>query len=272
MSLIRAEGVRKVYRGKKRPGCNKNRDTLAIENLNLEIREGEILALVGPSGCGKSTFLDIVAGLAEHDGGAVYLADKPIDGPGLDRGVVFQGYALFPWRTVLDNVAFGLEAQGIGAKERHRIAHKYVDLVGLSKFEDRFPHELSGGMRQRVAIAWALAFNPKILLMDEPFGALDAQTRERLQFELLRIKQETGMTVLFVTHSIDEAVMLADRIAIMTSRPGTIKAIVDVKLPRERKAADDLIRSSGVFLEAREQVWLSLKSEVDKAAELEYQI
>jgi len=270
--LIRATGVRKVYRGKKRPGDAALRETVALEDVNLEIREGEILALVGPSGCGKSTFLDIVAGLADHDGGEIFLGDKKITGPGLDRGVVFQGYALFPWLTILDNVAFGLEAQGIETKERHRIAKRFIELVGLTKFEDRYPHELSGGMKQRVAIARALAFEPKILLMDEPFGALDAQTRERLQFELLRIKQETNKTILFVTHSIDEAVLLADRIAIMTSRPGTIKAIVNVRLPRERKLADDLVRSSGDFLEAREQVWDSLRHEVDKAAELEYSI
>lgn len=272
MSLIQAVGVRKVYKGRKRPGSDATRDTLALEDVTLDIREGEVLALVGPSGCGKSTFLDIVAGLAEYDGGGVYLGGKRIEGPGLDRGVVFQGYALFPWLTILDNVAFGLEALGVPAKERREKARRYIDLVGLSKFEDRHPHELSGGMKQRVAIARALAFDPRILLMDEPFGALDAQTRERLQLELLRIKQETNKTILFVTHSIDEAVLLADRIAIMTSRPGTIKKIVDVRLPRDRKAADELIRSSGDFLEARDQVWDSLRAEVDKAAELEYSI
>jgi NitT/TauT family transport system ATP-binding protein len=272
MSLIRAEGVRKIYRAKKRKGVAENRDTVALEDVNLEVHEGEVLALVGPSGCGKSTFLDIVAGLAEYDGGKVHLGGMPITGPGLDRGLVFQGYALVPWKSVLDNVAFGLEAQGVRRAERHEIARRFVDLVGLSKFEDRYPHELSGGMKQRVAIARALAFDPKVLLMDEPFGALDAQTRERLQFELLRITQETRKTVLFVTHSIDEAVLLADRIAIMTSRPGTIKTIIDVKLRRDRRASDDLVRSSGIFLEARDQVWHHLKNEVDKAAELEYSI
>lgn len=246
------------------------RETVALESVNLEIEEGEVLALVGPSGCGKSTFLDIVAGLAEYDGGEILLEGRKIQGPGLDRGVVFQGYALFPWLNVIDNVAFGLEAQGVKRRERLETAHRLVELVGLTRFEDRYPHELSGGMKQRVAIARALAFSPRILLMDEPFGALDAQTRERLQLELLRIRQETGKTILFVTHSIDEAVLLADKVAIMTSRPGTIKSIVEVRLPADRKLADDLVRSSGTFIETREEVWRSLKSEVDKAAELEY--
>jgi len=241
----------------------------AIDEISLEVKTGEFMVIVGPSGCGKSTFLDIVAGLVEPDAGAVYLAEKRIEGPGLDRGLVFQGYALIPWKSVLENVAFGLEAQGVRLPERHEIARRYVKLVGLSKFEDRMPHELSGGMKQRVAIARALAFDPKILLMDEPFGALDAQTRERLQFELLRITQATNKTVLLVTHSIDEAVLVADRIAIMTSRPGTIKSIIDVRLPRDRSQADTALRSSLAFLEARDHVWHYLKGEVDRAAELE---
>jgi NitT/TauT family transport system ATP-binding protein len=264
MSLIRAEAVRKVYRAKQRSSRG-DRDTLALSNIDLEICEGELLALVGPSGCGKSTLLDIVAGLVQPDSGAVYLGGKKIEGPGLDRGLVFQGYALIPWKSVLDNVAFGLQAQGIRPPERERIARKYVELVGLANFADRTPHELSGGMKQRVAIARALAFDPKVLLMDEPFGALDAQTRERLQFELLRITRETNKTVLFVTHSIDEAVLLANRIAVMTFRPGTIKTIIDVTLPVDRARADASIRSSAAFLEVRDHVWDQLKSEVDKA-------
>jgi len=242
MSLIRAEAVRKTYRARKRFGGAAKQDTLALEDVNIEVRDGEILTIVGPSGCGKSTFLDIVAGLVEHDGGAVYLGDKKIDGPGLDRGIVFQGYALIPWKTVLDNVAFG-----------------------LSKFEDRTPHELSGGMKQRVAIARALAFDPKVLLMDEPFAAVDEQTRERLQLELVRIARETKKTVLFITHSIDEAVLLGDRVAIMTSRPGTIKATVDVEFSRSDDKRSASIRSTPAFSEIRELVAGYLKSEVDKA-------
>ncbi|MET0387222.1 MAG: ABC transporter ATP-binding protein [Polyangiales bacterium] len=269
LDLIRATAVRKVYRTPARQRGAASRETVALEDIHLEVRDGELLALVGPSGCGKSTFLDIVAGLVQPDAGAVYLGDKQIDGPGLDRGLVFQGYALIPWKSVLDNVAFGLAAQGVPKTERHAIAERYVKLVGLTKFADRMPHELSGGMKQRVAIARALAFDPKVLLMDEPFGALDAQTRERLQLELLRITRETHKTVLFVTHSIDEAVLLADRIAVMTSRPGTIKAVIDVQLPPDRLQLGDAIRSLPAFLDARDQVWRHLKSEVDKAAELE---
>jgi len=269
MSLIRAEAVRKTYRARRRFGSGATRDTLALENVNIEVRAGEILTIVGPSGCGKSTFLDIVAGLVDHDGGAIYLENKKIDGPGLDRGVVFQGYALIPWKSVLENVAFGLEAQGIPKPQRHDVARRYIDLVGLSKFEDRTPHELSGGMKQRVAIARALAFDPKVLLMDEPFAAVDEQTRERLQFELLRIARETQKTVLFITHSIDEAVLLGDRVAVMTYRPGTIKTIVDVEFSRSEDKRNSSIRSSRAFAETREQVSQYLKSEIDRALEAE---
>ena len=269
MSLIRAEAVRKIYRTRRRFGSGAKQDTPALEDVSIEVRAGEILTIVGPSGCGKSTFLDIVAGLVDYDGGAVYLDGKKVEGPGLDRGFVFQGYTLIPWKTVLENVAFGLEAQGTPKSERHAIARRYIELVGLSKFEDRTPHELSGGMKQRVAIARALAFDPKVLLMDEPFAALDEQTRERLQLELLRIARETKKTVLFITHSIDEAVLLGDRVAIMTSRPGTIKATIDVAIARGDDAAGTSLRSSRAFSEARELVSQYLKSEVDKALELE---
>lgn len=265
MSLIRAEAVRKTYRAKKRFGVAAKQDTLALHDVNLEVRAGEILTIVGPSGCGKSTFLDIVAGLVDYDGGAIYLEDKKIDGPGLDRGIVFQGYALIPWRSVLENVAFGLEAQGVAVAERHAIARRYIELVGLTKFEDRTPHELSGGMKQRVAIARALAFDPKVLLMDEPFAAVDEQTRERLQLELVRIARETKKTVLFITHSIDEAVLLGDRVAVMTARPGTIKATIDVSFSGSADKCSAATRSSRAFSEVRDLVAFHLKSEVDKA-------
>jgi NitT/TauT family transport system ATP-binding protein len=269
MILIRAQAVRKIYRARKRSGSGAKQDTLALDDVNLEVRAGEIVTLVGPSGCGKSTFLDIVAGLVEHDGGTIYVDGKQVDGPGLDRGIVFQGYALIPWKTVLENVAFGLEAQGMPTPERHDIARRYIELVGLTKFEDRTPHELSGGMKQRVAIARALAFNPKVLLMDEPFAAVDEQTRERLQLELVRIARETGKTVLFITHSIDEAVLLGDRVAIMTARPGTIKATIEVPFARSEDKQSASIRSSRAFSETRERVSHYLRSEVEKTLDAE---
>ncbi|MDR2136721.1 MAG: ABC transporter ATP-binding protein, partial [Synergistaceae bacterium] len=188
----------------------------ALENINLEVGDGEFLAIVGPSGCGKSTLLDLLAGLNFPTEGTIRVNGKEIAGPALDRGFVMQGYALFPWRTVIRNVQIGLEIQKVSRRERARIAREYLDLVGLSGFENHYPCELSGGMQQRVAIARALACNPKILLMDEPFAAVDAQTRELLQEELLRIWEKTRKTVVFITHSIEEAVFLAERVAIMS--------------------------------------------------------
>jgi NitT/TauT family transport system ATP-binding protein len=272
MALIEARNVCKIYNGRGLSRGKKVEDTVALESIDLDIMQGEILALVGPSGCGKSTFLDIVAGLTPFDDGEVLLKGQPVRGPGLDRGVVFQGYALFPWLTIAQNVEFGLEAAKLPEAEKKDRVKNFLELVGLLRFQDRYPHELSGGMKQRVAIARALAFEPEILLMDEPFGALDAQTRERMQLELLRIQQATHKTVLFVTHGIDEAVMLADRVAIMTSRPGRIKHTVKVGLDKERLISDDLVRSSSSFLHAREEVHSALCSEVIKAAELEYAI
>lgn len=266
MLKIKAEKITKTFKirangsGIKR---SNNSDLLALKDVNLEVKKGEFLALVGPSGCGKSTFLDIVSGLAQPSSGSVYIDGKPINGPSLDRGIVFQGYALFPWRTAIENVEFGLEAQKVPKNERKQIAQKYLSLVGLSAFEYRYPYELSGGMKQRVAIARVLAYNPDILLMDEPFGALDAQTREILQCELLRIWEETHKTILFVTHSLDEAIFLADRVAIMTARPGIIKDIVNINLPRPRLNEDT--KSSTEFAEIRHDLWGLLKEEVVKA-------
>jgi NitT/TauT family transport system ATP-binding protein len=272
MSKILAENINKVFTIKGRAQESSTTELLALKDTNLEIRDGEFLALVGPSGCGKSTFMEIVAGLTNASSGQVTIDGKQVTKPSLDWGVVFQGYALFPWRSVQSNVEFGLEVQKISRSERSEIARKYITLVGLRGFEHRYPYELSGGMKQRVAIARALAYNPGILLMDEPFAALDAQTRERLQIELLRIKKETNKTILFVTHSIDEAVFLADRVAVMTSRPGTIKEIIDIPLNAERALEDVLVRSSATFIETRNQVWYSLKNEVEKAQSLEYSI
>ncbi|MEU1544744.1 ABC transporter ATP-binding protein [Nocardia sp. NPDC005745] len=238
----------------------------ALEDISLELREGEFLVLVGPSGSGKSTLLDLLGGLSKPTSGEILLDGKPITGPGLDRGIVFQQYALLPWRTARSNIEFGLEAKGLRRKARRELADHYLELVGLSGFGDRYPHELSGGMKQRVAIARSLAFDPEVLLMDEPFAALDAQTRESLQDELLRIWRATGKTVLFITHGIDEAVYLGQRVAVLTSRPGRIKAIIDVELDRD---TDDDIRSSQRFRDYRHEIWTLLHSEVQRAASLE---
>lgn len=218
--------------------------------------------MVGPSGCGKSTLLDLLGGLARPTGGRILLDGEPVTGPGLDRGIVFQQYALLPWRTALGNVEFGLEATGVPRRERAARAREYLDLVGLSGFENRHPHELSGGMRQRVAIARSLAYDPDVLLMDEPFAALDAQTRESLQDELLRIWQRTGKTVVFITHGIEEAVYLGRRVAVMTSRPGRIKQVVPIDFD-SRTETDDL-RSSPEFARYRHEIWTLLHDEVTR--------
>ncbi|WP_250289919.1 ABC transporter ATP-binding protein [Frankia sp. CiP1_Cm_nod1] len=239
----------------------------AVDNVNLRIRSGEFLALVGPSGCGKSTLLDILGGLTSVSDGQVLVDDSPVTGPGLDRGIVFQQYALFPWRTALGNVEFGLEAKKVARSQRSALARHYLDLVGLSGFEHRYPHELSGGMKQRVAIARSLAYDPAVLLLDEPFAALDAQTRETLQDELLRIWAKTGKTILFVTHGIDEAVYLGQRVAVMTSRPGRIKQIVDIPITARADGTD--LRSDPDFVRYRHEVWELLREEVARAQQAE---
>ncbi len=241
------------------------KEFVAIQDLNLEVRQGEFLTIVGPSGCGKSTFLDMLAGLNHPSSGEIRIDGKLITGPDLDRGIVLQGYALFPWRTVRQNVEFGLEIKGLPKAQRYVISQEYINLVGLQNFEDHYPYELSGGMKQRVAIARALAYDPEVLLMDEPFAAVDAQTRETLQDELLRIWEETHKTIVFVTHSIDEAVFLADRVAVMNTNPGSIKEIVPVKLPRPRRIGD--IRSSPDFNWIRHRVWSLLQNEHDEVVQ-----
>lgn len=215
-------------------------ELVAIKGFNLEVKRGEFVCLVGPSGCGKTTLLRIIAGLEEPTSGQMLLEGNPIEGAGSDRGMVFQEFALFPWRSVRRNVEFGLELKDVAKKKRHEISQRYIDLVGLRGFEDSHPYELSGGMKQRVGIARALANDPAILLMDEPFGALDAQTRNQMQKELLRIWEETGKTIVFVTHSVDEAVFLSDRIIVMSPRPGTVadKFDIDLKRPRDRASID----------------------------------
>ncbi|MBJ6724335.1 ABC transporter ATP-binding protein [Geomesophilobacter sediminis] len=254
MASVQIEHLTKTY------SSNSKVETLALDDLSLTINKGEFFALLGPSGCGKSTLLHIIGGLSSASG-TILINGEPVKGPGLNRGIVFQEYALFPWKTVLENVAFGLKMKGVPKKERDLKAREYLALVGLSGFEERYPDQLSGGMKQRTAIARALAFDPEVLLMDEPFAALDAQTREILQEELLRIWEKTGKTVIFVTHSIEEAVYLAQRVAVITARPGRIKEIVEIPLPEHRTAEED-IRSSAVFTEVRHRLWKLLSEEV----------
>jgi NitT/TauT family transport system ATP-binding protein len=259
---IRFEQVRKEFavRGGARAQAAR---FVALENVTLDVRSGEFLTLVGPSGCGKSTLVDLVGGLATPDGGRILVDGRPIDGPGRDRGIVFQQYALFPWRTAGQNIEFALEVAGIGRQERRDSARYHLELVGLSAFADRYPHELSGGMKQRVAIARSLACDPQVLLMDEPFAALDAQTRETLQIELLRIWRNTGKTIVFITHGIDEAIVLGQRVAVMTARPGRIKHVFEI--PDELHSETDDVRSLPAFGRARHDVWSLLREEVLKA-------
>jgi len=207
----------------------------ALSSITLGVADSEFVSVLGPSGCGKTTLLRIVAGLEAPTSGTIILDGEKIEGPSPRMAMIFQEYSLYPWMTVINNIEFGLEMRGMKREERREKAFKYLDIVGLGEFADRYPYELSGGMRQRVAVARALAVDPHILLMDEPFGALDAQTRNMLQRELLDIWEKTRKTILFVTHSVDEAVFLSDRIVILTSRPGRVKEIVPIDLPRPRE-------------------------------------
>ena len=206
----------------------------ALQDFSLEIGYKEFVTIVGPSGCGKTTLLNIFAGFERQTSGAVLLEGRPITGPGADRGVVFQDYALFPWLTLRQNVEYGPRERGVPAAQMREVVDRHIRMVGLSGFDDRYPHELSGGMRQRAGLARVLVNDPKILLMDEPFAALDAQTRATLQRELSRIWVETDKTVMFVTHGVEEAVLLGDRIIVMTARPGRLKEEVRISLPRPR--------------------------------------
>ncbi|MGF6980574.1 NitT/TauT family transport system ATP-binding protein [Paraburkholderia atlantica] len=245
-----AIGVRNVTKGfhLKRRG-----HFSVLEDVSFNVVAGEFVTLVGPSGCGKTTLLDLIAGLAKPDRGQILVDGRAVEGPGLDRGVVFQQYALFPWQTALGNIEFGLAAKGVAKPERTEKARAFLGLVGLSGFGDRYPHELSGGMKQRVAIARALSFEPDVLLMDEPFAALDAQTRETLQDELLRIWQRTGTTIVFITHSIDEAIYLGQRVLVMAAAPGRVTHALDVNL--ERLDLNEDLCSKPEFVQLRHEIW-----------------
>ena len=245
MTKLKIDNVYKEYQGR-------NGKTIALNGVSLDIKENEFICVVGPSGCGKSTLLNIIAGLLEPTSGTVTLDGKVIEGTGVERGVVFQQYALFPWRTVLKNVMFPLEMKKVPKAEAEAIARKYIKSVGLEGFEKSYPKELSGGMKQRVAIARAYAANPEVLLLDEPFGALDAQTRVQLQSELLETWEKEKKTCFFITHDVDEAVILAQRVIIMSARPGRIKKIVDIDIPYPRTQAT---KTDPRFLELKSEIW-----------------
>ena len=230
---------------------------VALYDISLAIRKNEFVSLLGPSGCGKTTLIRIIAGLLAADRGDVLVNQQCVTVPGRDRCMVFQQFGLLPWRTVMSNVEFGLEIEGMARDERRAVADKYLELVGLKGFENYYPHQISGGMQQRVGIARALSKKPEILLMDEPFGAVDAQTRQLLQEELLELWQRERKTVIFVTHSMDEAVYLSDRVVVMTPRPGKVAEILDVPLPRPR--ISEQVRRHAKFVELTNYIWESLK-------------
>lgn len=251
------DNVSKVYYGAK--------TVVALEDVTCTIKENEFAVFLGPSGCGKTTLLNLIAGLDKPTQGKVYLNGKEITGPGLDRGYVFQEYALFPWMNVFKNIEFGLKRKKIPKEERKKIVEKYLKLVGLEEFKNAYPHQLSGGMKQKVAIARALAIDPEVLLMDEPFGSLDAQTRAVLQEELLRLILETKKTVVFVTHSIDEAIYLGGKIFVFTKRPGRIKMIVNINnlLDKEKYNLDiTKILSSPECIKLKAELWKAIKEEI----------
>ena len=248
---LEASGVRKVYR-------KDGREMPVLDVERFAAREGEFITIIGPSGCGKSTFLHIMGGFIPADSGTIRVYGSAVDGPGPDRGMMFQEFALFPWKTVAGNVAWGLEAQGFGRAEIDDTVRAYLDLMGLAEFRNHYPAEISGGMKQRVALARVLAFNPKVLLMDEPFGALDAQTREAMQEEVTRIWERTRKTIVVVTHDIEEAVYLGDRVIVLSARPGRIRQEVKIDLPRPRALE---IKKSAQCHEYRNNIWDLIREE-----------
>ena len=248
---LEVTGVRKSY--------TKDGRTLAVVDVDrFTVRDGEFVTVIGPSGCGKSTLLHIMGGFIKAEAGTISVHGRHVNGPGPDRGMMFQEFALFPWKTVEGNVAWGLEAQGFKREQIDETVRAYLEMIGLTEFRNHYPAELSGGMKQRVALARVLAFNPEVLLMDEPFGALDAQTRESMQEELTRLWERTGKTIVFVTHDIDEAVYLGDRVVVLTARPGRIREEVKIDLPRPRSLE---IKKSLQCHEYRNYIWDLIRSE-----------
>jgi len=256
MNILQVNGVSKTFPGR-------NGGTLALQATDLLVQENDFITILGPSGCGKSTLLRMVAGLDTPSSGHIALDGKPVVGPGADRGMVFQSYTLFPWLTVLQNVCFGLREKGLPLSEQHALAGQFIAKVGLRGFEHHFPKQLSGGMQQRTALARALANDPRILLMDEPFGALDHQTRELMQELLLGIWEEERKTVLFVTHDIDEAIFMANRVVVMSARPGRIKCDLPVPLAHPRHYA---VKTTPAFTELKARLTEEIRVEVQRAA------
>jgi NitT/TauT family transport system ATP-binding protein len=256
MDKLIIEGVSKIY-------ADKKRQVTALQNTSFTVKPSEFVTLLGPSGCGKSTLLKIVAGLEEPSSGRVLLDGQEVEGPNRDRGMVFQTYTLFPWLTVRQNIEFGLDVAGQSKKDCHDVSQHYIEKIGLKGFEQAYPSELSGGMKQRVAIARALANDPKVLLMDEPFGALDAQTRTVMQELLLDVWDESHKTIIFVTHDVEEAVFIGDTIYVMTARPGKIKARISVDLPPKRTYD---LKVSEKFLDIKKDVLALIREEAWKAA------
>ncbi|QIG50450.1 ABC transporter ATP-binding protein [Nordella sp. HKS 07] len=253
VARVRCRDVQKVW------GMDSDKPLVTLEDINLEVFPGEFLVFLGPSGCGKSTLLYLIAGLQEISGGSIEYEGAPVTGPSSDRSLIFQETSLYPWLSIIDNVAFGLALRGMPLGERHNLATEYLKKVGLGQFLHKRPDELSGGMRQRAAVARALTMQPKLLMMDEPFAALDIQTRSKLQDFLIQIWRESGASILFVTHHIDEAVALADRVVVFTARPGRIKSIVPIDLPRPRDPHDP------EFHRLRDLLSDQLRDEVDNA-------
>ncbi|HEY1289198.1 MAG TPA: ABC transporter ATP-binding protein [Burkholderiales bacterium] len=253
---LEAAGVRKGY--------SKDGQSLAVLDVErFAVHDGEFVTVIGPSGCGKSTLLHIMGGFIQAEAGTIQVHGRRVNGPGPDRGMMFQEFALFPWKTVAGNVAWGLEAQGLSRDEIRKSVDQHLAMIGLTEFRNHYPAELSGGMKQRVALARVLAFDPEVLLMDEPFGALDAQTREAMQEELLRLWERTRKTIVFVTHDIDEAVYLGDRVVVLTARPGRIREEIRIDLPRPRGLE---IKKSAQCHEYRNRIWDLIRSESKRSS------